>query len=170
MAGARDEHLRGHPAVQAQAGTRRAERVLVLAVVLHPLATAVTVTTAPRAVHEHRLSELKTPHTRSDRVDPSRVLVTERERRTPREQARLEIVHQVQVRVTGARTRDPDDDLTGTGLGLHHLAELRGLLPGDELQCEHGTSLSSVYPDEAPSIRAEGPGCRVRTVHCAPRP
>ena len=72
---------------------------------------------APRAVDGDRARRPRTPaHAGAERIDPAGVLVAERERRTPGQQAAFEVVHQVEVGVAGPGAADPDAHLTGAGL------------------------------------------------------
>jgi erythromycin esterase-like protein len=101
---------------------------------------------APRPVDEHRLTDLEAAHSGTERIDPPGVLVAERERRAPGEHTGVEVVHEVEIGVAGPRARDPDDDLTGSWLRLGDVPELGWLLPGEELQGLHDTSIDPMAP------------------------
>ena len=95
-----DEHVRGHPAVESEAAPEHAELGLSLAVVLGPDTAPRAHPASPRPVHGDGLTDLEPGHTRTDGLDPARVLVAEREGWIERHRPRREVVHEMEVRVT----------------------------------------------------------------------
>jgi hypothetical protein len=91
----------------------------------------------PGAYHSDGLSGLEPGDTVTEQVHPAGVLVPERERWPPGKDAVVELVHQVQVGVTCARTTDLDDDLARTWLGVRHLPHDRMAVPSLESQGLH---------------------------------
>jgi len=72
----------------------------------------------PRAVDRDGVALLDRGDTVADRVDPSGVLVAQRQRHLPRHHAGLEVAHHVQVGVTRPGAADPDDYLAGPLVGF----------------------------------------------------
>jgi hypothetical protein len=102
-----NEHVVGHPTVQAESTSETLNLRPVLAVVLHCELARVAVTATPGAIDGDRVSFLELGHALSERGDPPRVFVTERE--GTRESEIL--FHQVQIGVADASAADLDEDL-----------------------------------------------------------
>ncbi|MFN7969134.1 MAG: hypothetical protein U0P47_07350 [Acidimicrobiales bacterium] len=136
--GIANKHELRHAAVVPEPGGHRGELVLVLAVVLHPLDAAMASPAPRRAVDRNGLAELEPDDSGPDGLDPAGVLVAQGERRLERNHPRLEVVDQVQVRVAHPRTGDTHENLSGGGVGLLDVPDLRVVLPFGELHCVHG--------------------------------
>ena len=108
-----------------------------LAEVLHALPAGVAASTPPGSVDRHRLPDVPRRDARADGVDPSGVLVAEREGRLPRHHPGLEVVDEVQVGVAEAGSTHLHDDLTRAGVGLGHVLHLGLALPVDQAHCLH---------------------------------
>ncbi len=137
MTRARDDHQAGHPTVEAEAATSRADVGLVFAVVLAALAAAQAPSAPPRPVHRDREADLEAGDTVAHCFDPPRVLVPEGERRVPRERPLGEVVHEVQVGVAGAGPADPDEHLARSRVGVGNVVELGQFAELEELERAH---------------------------------
>ena len=128
---ARHEHQLGHPAVGPEASASRGHVGVLRAVAvgLQTRAAVLAPSAAPGADHGNRLAGLEPGDTVTEQVDPAGVLVPERERRPPRKDAVLELVHQVQVGVAGAGASHLDDHLARAGLGVGDLPQDRFAVP-----------------------------------------
>ena len=131
------DHQRRHAAVEPEPTAGRADLALAHAVVLEALHAAVAATAAPRPVDRHRCADLEAGDAGPERLDPARVLVTQRERRAPRQHPAVEVVHEMEVGVTRAGAADPHQHRPRPGLGLGHFRELRFVVPAGESQCAH---------------------------------
>ena len=132
-----DEHVVGHPTVQAEAASCADRRcVRRLAVVLHSYATAQTGAAAPRTVDSDWLTLFDRRHARPDRMDPPGILVTQSERQRKRNRVAF-AVHHVEVRVAGPCRTDLDHDLSGSRRRLIYLDKLGFLVPRADLKCAH---------------------------------
>ena len=136
VARVRHDHQRRHAAVGSDARRRRAGSEGALAVALEPTHAPRAAATAPRPVDRDRLADLDGADAFAHGGDPARVLVPERERHRPRQ---CRGVHLEEVHVGVARTGagDAQQHLARPRLGFRHLAELRFVRAGDELECEH---------------------------------
>lgn len=63
--------------------------------------------------------------------------MTEGEGRLEWHHAGLEVMDQVQIRVTHPRTGDPQEHLPWSGVRLGYLSDLRCMFPSGELHCSH---------------------------------
>ena len=118
LAHAVDDHVRRHPAVDAEAPTRAGELGDAVADVLVAGLAAGARAAAERAVDGDRLADLEPGGpVPSASTQPGR-LVAERERQVGVEHAGVELVDHVQVGVADARRPDPHEHLAGAGLGL----------------------------------------------------
>ena len=97
---------------------------------------------APGAVDGHRLADLEATDPFTELVDPAGVLVTKRERRVPRDDAGLELVHQVQIRVARSCTADSNHHLPRPRMRVSDLDKLWFRFPRHQLQCPHDRLLS----------------------------
>ena len=84
-------------------------------------------------MHDDRFVDLEPGHAGAELLDPAGRLVAEGERPWRRHRP----VHHVQVGVAQARATHPHQHLAGSGLGPWDLAELGGLLAGDDLVGSH---------------------------------
>ena len=75
-------------------------------------------------------------------MDPASILMAEGERWPPRELARLELVHQVDVGVARTSPADSDDHLSGTSYRIGDLDQDRVGLPFHQPHRLHGLLLS----------------------------
>ena len=125
------EHQLGHSPVQAETATphrhRSRRRILTVRLDAEPATSATSA--APRAVDGNGLANFQARDVRTERMDPSRVLVSERKRRSPWQQAFSEFAHQMQVRVTRTRTTDTNHHLVPTWNGILHFHQNRVRLP-----------------------------------------
>ena len=124
------EQVLRHPAVEAEPASAAHDRCLgrVIAIVLEALLAPGALAATPGAVDDG-VALRDRGDTVADRVDPTGVPVTERERHLPRHHAWLEVVHHVQVGVTRPRASDLDENLARTRCRLRHLHQLRIGLP-----------------------------------------
>jgi len=128
-----NEHERCHPAVPTEPATGGANFRLALAVVLQTGQAPTAPSTTPRPIDGHRFADADALYPGAERLDPTCVLVAKGERWTPRQEPRLELVHEVEIRVARAGTTDSHHDLTRPRVWLRYLAEFGLVLPGCQL-------------------------------------
>ena len=101
---------------------------------------------SPGPVHSDGLAHLEVGDARTERMNPSRVLMPESEWRPPWQQASFELAHEVQVGVTRTRTSDPDNHLLWTWVGVAHFHQDWVGFPLQEAQRPHQIYLFSSQP------------------------
>jgi hypothetical protein len=134
-----DPHEWRHPTIAPEPATGRRDPVRALAVVLSTFATTLT-PTHPHGAYRRRAYRPRPSDTGSGSLDPTRVLVADRERRTPRQRALLEVVHEVEIRVARTCPADPDEHLSRRRLGICDVAKLSGLTEPDQLERAHSST------------------------------
>src|SRR5690606_18976261 len=124
-------------AIEAQTAPEALDLSPVLTVVLHRELTRVAAPAAPRTVHGDRVAFFQCGHALTERRDPARVLVAERERRCEAEI----LLHDMEIRMAHAGASDLDQHLAGARRRILNLLNLRRTADTHESYCLHRYSL-----------------------------
>jgi hypothetical protein len=132
-----DEFSHASVGAQPAATTGCGCRQRLLAVVLHAEQAPRARAAAPGAIDRDWLANVQPTRAGAELVHPARVLMAQRERRSPGQLPGGEVTHQVQVGVAGTGPADAHHDLAGARLGVRHLDQDRIGLPLEQPESSH---------------------------------